>query len=114
MLNPQKIQEFTERLEEDRVRLFEEYERLEKPDDFGHDVEDNSEEQEEAESLSSNLAAGQTIKERINEIDAALNKMRMGKYGVCEKCGKEISEGELDIVPESRLCESCKASADKR
>ncbi len=95
-------------MESDRARLMAELKRIEKPEDFGGDVDDNSEEQGESEELANALAQGQALRDRINEIDSALNKMREGNYGICEKCGMEISEKELDLIPETRLCEHCK------
>ncbi len=108
MLTSDKIQEYQKKMESERARLMDQIGKLEKPEEFGSDVEDFSEEQEEAESFAGDVAAGQALKERVNEIDAALNKIRAGEYGKCEKCGMEISEKELDLVPESQLCEHCK------
>jgi len=38
------------------------------------------------------------------EIDAALKRLDQGAYGVCEACGKPISEGRLEIMPAARYC----------
>jgi RNA polymerase-binding transcription factor DksA len=108
MLTPDKIEKYRKRLEIERARLWHELQRLEKPENFGHDVDDFSEGQEEAEALSADLAAAQALKDRVNEIDSALNKIRTGNYGVCENCKRPVSEKELEIVPETRLCENCK------
>ena len=53
----------------------------------------------------------QTYKERLADIDSALKKIKNGKYGVCEKCKKEISLKLLKIDPESRMCQECKKKA---
>ncbi len=108
MLTPDKIQEYQRKMESERARLMDQIQKLEKPEEFGSDVDDTSEEQEEAEAFAGDMAASQALKDRVNEIDAALNKIRTGEYGKCEKCGMDISEKELDLVPESRLCEHCK------
>jgi len=34
----------------------------------------------------------------------ALARMRIGRYGVCEVCGKPIEEGRLKIYPEATTC----------
>ena len=105
MLEPKKIEEYRKDFEEERKHLLEEVAMLEKPEDFGSDIEsDSSEETNEAESLSDNLAAGQSLKDRINEIDAAMNRMRLGVYGKCLNCGKEISSEVLAVAPESAWC----------
>lgn len=108
MLPKQKIQEYGERLENEKKRLVKELGKAEAPENFGDDVDSFEEEAEEAEELTTHLATGQAIRDQINEIDAALNDILSGKYGVCKTCGEEISEKVLDIVPESRLCEACK------
>ena len=43
----------------------------------------------------------------IAEVDEALRKIKNGTYGLCEHCGKEITEERLDIIPYTRLCISC-------
>ena len=110
MLTPARIEAYLKQLESDRTRVLGEIQRIEKPENFGNDTEDFSEKQDEAEALITDLAAGQALRERVSEIDSALNKIRMGTYGTCEKCKQPISEKELDIIPETRLCEHCKSN----
>ncbi len=111
MLSKQKIKEYKERLEKENKRLIKELKEVEAPESFGRDVDSFDEEADEAEELTTHLATGQTIRDRINEIDSALNDVRTGKYGICKKCGAEISERVLDVVPESRFCRDCKKKA---
>jgi RNA polymerase-binding protein DksA len=44
----------------------------------------------------------------IDEIDRAMRKIARGKYGICENCGKEISEERLRQIPYARFCIRCK------
>lgn len=46
----------------------------------------------------------------------ALEKMRSGKYGKCENCGKMIESERLEAMPTATLCISCskKPSSKKR
>jgi RNA polymerase-binding transcription factor DksA len=46
-------------------------------------------------------------KEEIEEIDLAMDKMKSGKYGKCELCGKSILFKRLKILPATRLCRQC-------
>ncbi len=108
MLNPEKIESYRKKLEAEKASLLLELKKIERVEDFGSDVDDFSEEQEEAESKANELAVAQTLKNRINEIDSALNKIAAGKFGICEKCGSEIETKELDIIPETHLCARCK------
>lgn len=45
----------------------------------------------------------------IEEIDAALEKIGSGTYGMCESCGKPIPEARLEALPHARLCVTCKS-----
>ena len=40
----------------------------------------------------------------LREIDAALQRIEDGTYGVCEGCGKPIEEERLEAIPWTRLC----------
>jgi len=37
-------------------------------------------------------------------VNIALEKLAKGKYGKCEKCGKEIEKERLEIHPAARFC----------
>src|SRR6476469_8880262 len=43
----------------------------------------------------------------LGEIDAALERITDGTYGVCEDCGEPIGEGRLDARPAARWCIRC-------
>ena len=45
----------------------------------------------------------------IQQLKAALVRVEQGSYGVCSSCGKDISEGRLDAIPETTLCVNCAA-----
>ena len=40
-------------------------------------------------------------------IQAALERIEDGSYGFCVKCGEEIDEDRLDVVPQAPLCFNC-------
>jgi DnaK suppressor protein len=40
----------------------------------------------------------------LREIDAALQRIEDGTYGICEICGKPIEEERLEAIPWTRLC----------
>lgn len=110
MLSREKQEEYKKKLLSEKRRLEEELRETEKPESFGADIDAFDEEADEAEEFANRLAIAQALKDRINEIDSALNKIILGKYGLCEKCGGEISEKVLDVVPESQFCGNCKKS----
>ena len=45
------------------------------------------------------------------EVDAALERVRSGTYGVCESCGGPITPGRLEARPVARTCITCAAAA---
>jgi len=47
---------------------------------------------------------GQGLARKLEEIDAALDRIDRGEYGVCQVCGREISEERLEAVPATRFC----------
>ena len=50
----------------------------------------------------------QTGEEELRAIDAALEKMKQGTFGLCEGCQKLIAKARLEAVPYARLCIECK------
>lgn len=56
---------------------------------------------------SRSTAAKMSLQKMLTATKKALAKIKVGKYGKCEKCGKPIEEGRLAIVPEATLCMSC-------
>lgn len=53
---------------------------------------------------SKDLALNETHERRLQEVEAALNRMEKGEYGLCRACGKEISFDRLKAVPAAEFC----------
>jgi len=51
---------------------------------------------------------------RLQMIDATLDRIRMGTYGICVSCGTQIPEERLDAIPYAALCINCQEAEDKR
>jgi RNA polymerase-binding protein DksA len=47
----------------------------------------------------------------LAEIDAALQRIEDGTYGICTNCGKQISEERLEARPWATLCIDCARKA---
>lgn len=109
MDNELKLQ-FKKELEKVKKEIAEKLEKLEKVPEMG-DGYDPDVETQESEELSKQLSMAQVLKRRLVAIDEALVKLDKGTYGICEKCGKEISAELLKLVPESEFCQECKKSA---
>jgi DnaK suppressor protein len=52
-------------------------------------------------------ALAQQAEHHLAEIEAALERLRLGVYGVCERCGQRIPEGRLEARPTARSCVRC-------
>lgn len=50
---------------------------------------------------------GENSQAVLNEIDAALERIEDGTYGMCANCGKEIPLGRLEVHPWASLCIDC-------
>jgi RNA polymerase-binding transcription factor DksA len=50
-----------------------------------------------------------TLKGQLDGVDAALARIKEGKYGICANCGKGIDPARMEARPESVLCVPCKA-----
>lgn len=53
------------------------------------------------------------VRYRLASIEHALDKIDSGTYGICDKCGGQIDPKRLEALPESALCVTCKAEAEK-
>ena len=47
------------------------------------------------------------LQRKLNDINLALQKMKKGKYGYCERCGLLIPVARLKLLPESRYDVDC-------
>jgi DnaK suppressor protein len=43
----------------------------------------------------------------LEEIDAAQQRLREGRFGRCERCGQPIAPERLEARPVARMCISC-------
>ena len=50
----------------------------------------------------------------VQEIDAALQRLSEGRYGVCDGCGKNIAIGRLRVLPATPYCRNCAGREGKR
>ena len=64
--------------------------------------------QDEVEEYLNRLPVEQSLEKNLQDINDALLKIKKGKYGGCEGCGKLIIEKRLKVCPEARYCLKCK------
>jgi RNA polymerase-binding transcription factor DksA len=53
------------------------------------------------------------INRKLIQIKKALTRIKIGKYGICEKCSKMIDTDRLMIMPETTLCVTCEKKKEK-
>jgi DnaK suppressor protein len=59
------------------------------------------------------MSLSQTQLGRIRDIDAALERIEQGAYGICIACEEEIAPRRLEVRPFSRYCIDCKEEFEK-
>ncbi len=75
------------------------------PNFHGSSLEEEADEVEEFENLK---AIEATLEVKLAGVKIALEKIKTGQYGVCEKCQKEIVPERLEALPETKICDRCK------
>lgn len=68
---------------------------------------DSAEQAQERENDEVVDAIGNETALSIRGIQAALERIAEGTYGVCAACGEEIGESRLEVVPEATRCVKC-------
>lgn len=53
------------------------------------------------------------VERKLIQTKKALARIRIGKYGTCEKCGKMIDTDRLMIMPEATVCIACEKKKEK-
>lgn len=45
-----------------------------------------------------------SLREQLDDVEAALTALDEGRYGLCEVCGQPIAEARLEAMPTTRRC----------
>lgn len=117
MLSKEKIKELEQKLNERKAIITEELKKFAvKSKDikdnyetvfpqYGSDYDENALEVSDYET---NLALEHRLELDLAQINAALEKIKKGTYGICENCHQEIEIRRLEAFPEARFCLKCK------
>lgn len=60
------------------------------------------------------ISLAQSILERTTQVERALERLKEGNYGWCERCGNQIPVERLAAFPSATLCVSCKQLEERR
>ncbi|MBX4205878.1 TraR/DksA C4-type zinc finger protein [Candidatus Microgenomates bacterium] len=58
-------------------------------------------------------ALKEQLDRRIIQTRKALSRIRIGKYGICENCGKMIDTDRLMVYPDATKCIDCENGKNK-
>lgn len=53
------------------------------------------------------------LKKTLFQIKKALSRIGVGKYGKCERCGREIDPKRLKALPETTYCLKCETELEQ-
>jgi DnaK suppressor protein len=99
-------------LTEELSKIKKQVKQVEEDDPFANEdrVDDNAKPDMEADEQFGHARAtaisGQ-LNKRIIQIKKALARIKIGQYGICEKCGEFINTKRLMVYPETTKCVKC-------
>jgi len=68
---------------------------------------DSAEQAQERENDEVVDAIGNETAQSIRVIQAAIERIDDGTYGLCDRCGEDIGEARLQAIPEATRCVNC-------
>ena len=102
--------------EEKRLRGVKESLKKEDPYKMKNRDEDNSLDADVAEQVDHerSFALRRELSKSLINIRKTMARIKIGKYGICEKCGKMIDTDRLAIKPTAEYCISCEKSLEAK
>ncbi|MCU0507655.1 MAG: TraR/DksA C4-type zinc finger protein [Anaerolineae bacterium] len=109
---PQIIARERRKLVEEQERIAGELERLREAIQIEVDV-DAEEGDPDLIEREKNVALLSQLEGRLARVQAAIRSIDKGRYGTCERCGKEIPTERLEVRPDATLCLTCQVEVEK-
>jgi len=88
--------------------------RVRESDSLKRDVGDIYDDASSERDRELSLLLGDRDRQKLIEIDDALQRIESGEYGVCESCGERIAPGRIKAQPFTKLCINCKAEEERQ
>lgn len=115
-MNTDQIQKIKLQLQQTKIEIENRIQDLKKADPFSdkdHSVDNAAVDTDVREQEGHNLieAEVETLQQRVNDIGEALDRIEQGRYGYCSKCGKQIPDGRLQLIPEAKFCVDCESQS---
>ncbi len=115
MISNQQLEEFKEKLTERKIQIEKNLTGTALELDGMRDLELNDEGDYAATSAKTvvDSAILQQQRKELNEIELALDKIRLGTYGICEMCEEPIGLPRLQVKNFARFCIACREITEK-
>ena len=116
MLSAEQQRRYEARLLAEKAHLLQDLSKAqetlagEHPGYSSHMAEDATEVFEQAK----NLALRQNTELELEMVQLALDKLRTGGFGVCERCGQAVEPDRLEALPYVRYCLACQKALEER
>ena len=117
MLNEKELGEIEKTLLAQKQRLLSDLGELSRPDDhendnmsakfpeYGDKPDENA---QEIADYSTTVATEKVLEKSLEDVEAALQRIKDGTYGICKYCGNPIPEKRLLARPTASSCVACK------
>ena len=114
-LAKRSIERFRQQLEQQRKEILDLYEHdLEVgKGTFDGDADDIVDRANNAYNREFMLSLSGSERDRLREIEAALERLDDGSYGTCKPCGASIPQVRLKAVPWARYCIDCQERVEQ-
>jgi YteA family regulatory protein len=111
------VEKFREVLLEEQARLKGQTRRIQRRDEYADQSDEMSELADydnhpadiatETFEREKDLALDENIDDILDSINRALEKIDEGTYGICDRCGNNISKARLEALPYASFCIEC-------
>jgi RNA polymerase-binding transcription factor DksA len=92
-------------LEAERARLRKHVEELAASSDAAPAHDENfADSGQVAAEMGEAKALANSLRDQLDDVEAALAALDEGRYGLCEVCGEPIAEARLEAMPTTRRC----------
>lgn len=99
------VSKFRTDLEERRAEMLSQLRELGADTDSAPEFDENfADSAQVAAEQGETFALAANLRDQLDEVQSALDRMDTGTYGYCAVCGREISEARLEAMPATRYC----------
>ncbi len=60
-----------------------------------------------------NLTLRENADDMLAQVNAALERLDKGTYGICQRCGQQINPERLEALPSAAYCITCQSAIEQ-